>query len=299
MSARPSAAASAGGRPRIPMRVALGVAAIALSAASLAGCGRSEIPSRAAPSYESPGGELRLWAPRTWFYRRGFRKSWRIDYRAAAEAAARQRHALAWMSAEYVPERTEEPGATLFRLMVFTTAGYESLAAEPGMPAGTPIAVAAGRVCVASIPTMSPYTSESWEGQQFDAMRMTLDTLRAAVRLSGAEGGTNAAWGADTVTYSIRLPAADAPGREIRARFAPDGNVTWTTTYFGKGWPILERATWRIENGKVTLAFGAVGSGGPAGPLTYAIADSALVPVAWPHEAWGAIGAPLLVYRPR
>lgn len=300
MDARSAAAgARAGRRPGTSSRSASLALAVALTAAAAAGCGTSELPSREKPTYISPGGEVRFWAPRTWFMRHGRGRSWRFEYRARSEAAERQRHAVAWMSAEFIPERTEEEHATLFRLMVFTTAGYESLAAEPGMPAGTPIGAAAGRVVVAFIPTMGPYDAASFVGREFESMRMTLDTLRSAVRLAGAERGTTAAWGSDTVTYSIRLPAGDAPGREIRARFVPDGSASWTTTYAGRGWPMVEKARWEIENGEVTLSFGDVGKGGPAGPLTYAIADSALVPLRWPADAWGAAGAPLLVYVPR
>jgi hypothetical protein len=226
------------------------VSVAALLAALASGCGRSDVPSREPPSYVSPGGEVRFWAPASWRRRWRRSKSWHIRYRGGAEAAAEQRHAVVWLSADYVPERSDQEGAVLFRLFVFTTAGYESLAAEPGMPAGTPIGAGGGRVAVASIPTLNPYEGAGYVSQEYVRMRPERDTLRAAIRLSGAEAGTAAAWGADTVTYSIRLPAADALGREVRARFAPDG-----------------------------------------------IADSALVPVAWPHEAWGAIGAPLLVYR--
>jgi hypothetical protein len=246
----------------------------------------------------SPDGAVRFWAPASWRQAR-YAKPWRIEYRREAEARARQRHAVGWLAADYVPERSDEESATLFRLLVFTTAGYESLAAERGLPPGTPIGAGAGRVLVASIPTLNPYQEQSWLAEQYDAMRPTLDTLRAAAVLSGGEAGTTAAWGADTVAYSIRLPAEGAPWREIRARFAPDGSASWTTTYEGTGWPIVERARWDLRNGAVTLTFGEVGRGGPAGPLTYAIADSALVPTAWPKDGWGGFGAPLLVYRPR
>ncbi|HEX7077083.1 MAG TPA: hypothetical protein VF363_01545 [Candidatus Eisenbacteria bacterium] len=273
--------------------------AVALALLPSAGCGPKELPSRERPTYVSPDGLVRFWRLGSWGQRPRYSKPWRIEYRAGAEAWARQRHAVGWLTADYVPERSDEESATLFRLLVFTTAGYESLAAEPGLPPGTPIGAGGGRVLVASIPTLSPYREESWMAEQYDAMRPTLDTLRASAVLSGGEAGTTAAWGADTVAYSIRLPAADAPWREIRARFAPDGSATWTTTYEGKGWPIVERARWVLRNGAVTLTFGEVGRGGPLGPLTYAIADSALVPTAWPKDGWGGFGAPLLVYRPR
>ncbi|MGE5174849.1 MAG: hypothetical protein ACM3JJ_00625 [Hyphomicrobiales bacterium] len=289
-------AATAARRRRAILHAA---AAFALVIAGLAGCSH-DLESRAEPSYTSPDGAIRFWAPASWSRRqgRGPTRSWHMRYVAGATAAAEQRHASAVLTADFVPERSDQHGATLFRVLLFTTAGYESLAAEPGMPAGTPFAAGGGRVAVAAIPTLDPYDG-GYSSVDYERTRPSLDTLRAAVRLAGAEAGTTAAWGADTVTYAIRLPAADAPGREVRARFFPDGKATWTTTYFGKGYPIVEKAAWEIRNGDVTVTFGDVGSGGPAGPLTYAIADSALVPLRWPENAWGVFGAPLLVYRPR
>ena len=280
-------------------RAALLAALVATAAALFAGCGRSGLPSRAHPSYTSPDGLIRFWAPKGWAYRTWPRHGWKVAYRTGDDARALQRHAIGWMDVEYDPGRSDLEGATLFHLFVFTTAGYESLAAEPGMPAGVPIAGGGGRVVLASIPTLNPYESGDYSGGAYLRMRPSLDTLRSAIRLAGGEGATSAPWGADTVAYSIRLPAADAPGREIHARFAPDGHATWTTTYLGKGYPIVERASWEMRNGEVTLTFGDVGSGGPAGPLTYAVADSALVPTAWPREAWGFLGAPMLFWRPR
>lgn len=94
----------------------------------------------------------------------------RIVTETGPRARARQRDAIRWIAIEYVPDDSDQPQVSLFRVAVLPRSEWLRLSSQP-VPTGA-VEVAAGRqhVAVASLEATNPYPPGSRDADIFDAL---------------------------------------------------------------------------------------------------------------------------------
>jgi len=123
---------------------------------------------------------LRFDPPSTWP-----RDRYRVDVQSGADAAEQQPNATHWVALQYRPEQSGQDETSLCRFVVFSHDAWTRIAAEAGPPLGTLIGGIDDWVYIAQLPQSNPYSSESLDGPQFDAMRLSIREVRARFAIEG------------------------------------------------------------------------------------------------------------------
>jgi hypothetical protein len=141
---------------------------------------------------------VQLALPESWFAPR-----YRVTAYSGPQAAERQRGAAYWLAFEFLPESREVKPESLLRVAVFPRSTWEKVRAEFGPLRGEMLAQSDTRVYLAVPAETNPYPAGSVDARQFEAMRLSPDTLMSAFSILGA---------------SAQLaPRASAPKEALRA----------------------------------------------------------------------------------
>jgi hypothetical protein len=108
---------------------------------------------------------LRLHWPTDWPVRR-----LKLVTETGPAARSRQRAAIRWIAIEYMPDDTDQPQVSLFRLAVLRRSDWFELSAQP-VPAGVvEVATGSHHVAVAALQPGNPYPHGSRDADIFDAL---------------------------------------------------------------------------------------------------------------------------------
>jgi len=103
----------------------------------------------------------------------------------ADSAAVELAGALRGVTFDYKAEQPGHRNQPLLRVLVFDRNRWAAQIAEGGPPAGESIASVGDWVYVAALPSSNPYREETLDADQFDAMHLSLDEVRAAFAVEG------------------------------------------------------------------------------------------------------------------
>ncbi len=122
---------------------------------------------------------LRFDPPSTWP-----RDRYRVDVKSGADADQQQPNATHWVALQYRPESDADENS-LCRFIVFSRDAWTRIENETGPPIGTMVDTIDGWVYIAQLPQSNPYSPESLDGPQFDAMRLSIREVRARFAIEG------------------------------------------------------------------------------------------------------------------
>jgi uncharacterized lipoprotein NlpE involved in copper resistance len=91
-------------------------------------------------------------------------------------------------------------------------------------------------------------------------------------------------------TYTAKLPAADAPGREMTLALNADKSCTLTADYVGKPEKIVEKGTWSRSGNTVTVMLTDLGGRPHKNEMTFEIRGNQLVAIKWDRNFYGSVG---------
>ncbi len=83
----------------------------------------------------------------------------------------------------YAPRDTTVRPQVLLGVVVYDSATWARVAAEPGPPQGDSLTSAAGQVFVAGMPQSNPFVPGSADALTFDSLTVSLDTVRLRFRV--------------------------------------------------------------------------------------------------------------------
>lgn len=139
------------------------------------------VASAAAPPIIVRAAGVRFDTPSTWPSER-----YRVDAKTGHEAETQQVGAAHWVAMQYRPEQPGHTEASLCRIVVFSNDTWARIDAEAGPPLGTVIENAGGWVYLAQLPQSNPYPADSPDGEQFDAMRLSIREFRTRFAIEGS-----------------------------------------------------------------------------------------------------------------
>lgn len=138
------------------------------------------VASAAQPPIVVRAAGVRFDTPSTWPGER-----YRVEMKSGHDAESQQAGASHWVAVHYRPEQPGHVEVSLCRIVVFSTDTWARIDAEAGPPLGTVIESAGGWVFLAQLPQSNPYPPKSLDGEQFDAMRLSIRELRARFAIEG------------------------------------------------------------------------------------------------------------------
>jgi len=279
------------------------VAILALALASLlfaAGCGKRQEdggPSapRVAP-YVSTLTGFRFAPPPAWDAER-----YLVTEVTGKDAAERQPGALSIAEVQYQPIEMAHRPEVLLRINVFPDSAWEAMKEGSEAALGGVVARARGRTYLASTAQTNPYPAGTQDAATFDAMRLGVSDVKhwfsvadAASDLASEFLPGSITFGPAPVMYMGKFTATEATRRPVKVIFRADSSALFSTEYPGPR-VVNQRGRWSLEGVYVRLIVLAE-NGQPAGqPFIWAIRDSALAPVTWDRNLYGAAGLPLLL----
>jgi len=230
--------------------------------------------------------------------------AWQADRYLVSEvtgddARARVAGALSIAEVLFQPSDLAQRPEVLLRIHVFPDSAWEALRHDGGASLGGEIARARGRVYLAATPQTNPYPPGSADASAFDAMHLAVTDVKRWLSVADAASDLaseflpgSPTFGPAPVMYTGRLPAADAPQREIKIVFRADSSALFSTAFAGRR-VVNQRGRWSLQGVYVRLVLLDDVGQPSGGPFIWAIRDSVLAPVAWDRNSYGSAGLPL------